>query len=157
MAMKRAASRSDAQQEAGRAAIARYGALQGVALEPRRLTLRGVALQVDGYAEADGRVVLAEVWAHIGPAKGAQRHRVLADVLKLALVSKILREERPGYRIDCAFVLLNEEAAGILRGQGWPAAAAEEFDIQVAVVPIDQDLVEAVRAAQVRQDLRNDE
>ena len=61
MEAKRQASKSDAQQEAGRAAIIALGRRKGSDLQPRRLQLGDVAFQLDGYHEEDGRVVLAEV------------------------------------------------------------------------------------------------
>jgi len=44
----------------------------------------GERVEVDG-ADA-GRTVLAECWAHQGPPKSAQKHKVLADAFKLAWI-----------------------------------------------------------------------
>lgn len=157
MDAKRQASKSDAQQAAGREAIQALGRRKGVALESRRLSLGDIAFQLDGYHEDAGRVVLAEVYSHIGVVRAAQRHRVMSDLLKLALLRKLLGEARPNKVIECTFAFLDEEAAAILRGKSWATAAAKEFGIETTVVPIEQELLAAVKAAQVRQDLRNDE
>jgi MarR family len=54
----------------------------GRELNPATLTVpSGERVEVDG-ADAD-RSVLIECWAHQGPPKSAQRHKVLADAFKL--------------------------------------------------------------------------
>ena len=55
-------------------------------LNPATLTApSGERVEVDG-ADAD-RSILAECWAHQGPPKSAQRHKVLADAFKLTWIS----------------------------------------------------------------------
>lgn len=157
MDVKRQASKSDAQQEAGRAAIAALGRRNGVDLQPRRLQFGEAAFQLDGYHESTGRITLAEVYSHIGPVRAAQRHRVMADVLKLALLKRLLGEARPGQEVECVFVFLDEEATSVVSGKSWAALAAREFGVEIAVVSVEPGLIAKVRAAQVRQDLRNDQ
>jgi DprA winged helix domain len=65
------------------------GAQLGGELNPATITVpSGERVQVDG-ADA-GRMVLAECWAHQGPPKSAQRHKVLADAFKLAWIATTL-------------------------------------------------------------------
>ena len=156
MEAKRQASKSDAQQEAGRAAILALGRRKGVELQPRRLQLGEVAFQLDGYHESTGRTLLAEVYAHFGPVRSAQRHRVMADVLKLALLKRLLGAARPEQEVECVLAFLDEEATSVVSGKSWAALAAREFGVEVAVVAVEPEWAAKVRAAQVRQDLRND-
>ncbi len=61
----------------------------GHELNPTTLTVpSGERVEVDG-ANAD-RSILAECWAHQGPPKSAQRHKVLADAFKLTWISSTL-------------------------------------------------------------------
>lgn len=152
---KRLASRSDAQQAAEITAINVLNREQGWNLEPSKLLLRERTFSVDGYYEVMGTIILAEVWAHIGKAKSAQRNKVLADILKLALLSKILREQRPSYTIRSYMVFIDEEASLVIQNESWGALAAMEFGIQSAVVPIGQEFIDAVKIAQQNQDLRH--
>jgi hypothetical protein len=157
MEVKRQASKSDAQQEAGRAAILALARRKGIELQPRRLQFGDVAFQLDGYHEDAGRITLVEMYAHIGPVRAAQRHRVMADVLKLALLKRLLGEARPGQQVDCLFVFLDEAATSVVSGKSWAALAAREFGVGIEVISVAPELVARVRAAQVRQDLRNDQ
>jgi hypothetical protein len=61
----------------------------GVTLTPRRILLDdGIRVEVDG---ADTELtILVEAWAHQGPPKTAQKHKVLADVLKLLHIAATL-------------------------------------------------------------------
>jgi hypothetical protein len=54
----------------------------GRELNPARITVpSGERVEVDG-ADAN-QSILVECWAHQGPPKSAQRHKVLADAFKL--------------------------------------------------------------------------
>jgi hypothetical protein len=65
----------------------------GRELNPATLMVpSGERVEVDG-ADAD-RSILAECWAHQGPPKSAQRHKVLADAFKLTWISTRL-DPRP--------------------------------------------------------------
>ena len=157
MTQKREGSRSEAQKSAEVAAVKLFGAQQGVDLAPAIMKLRDRRFDVDGYCKTDDRVVLAEVWAHIGPAKSAQRNKVLADVLKLALISKILREEQPSRTVESYIVFTDQEAAQVIKNESWGALAAAEFGITSAIVELPPALTQQVRDAQILQDLRNPE
>jgi hypothetical protein len=55
-------------------------------LNPARLAVpSGERVEVDG-ADAD-QSILVECWAHQGPPKSAQRHKVLADAFKLTWIA----------------------------------------------------------------------
>jgi hypothetical protein len=71
------------QRAAERVMLDLLGAQLGRELNPATITVpSGERVEVDG-ADAS-RAVLAECWAHQGPPKSAQRHKVLADAFKLA-------------------------------------------------------------------------
>jgi len=110
-------SRADDQKAAEQAALAAVNAAFGVTLTPRRLHLGGRHFDVDGYADLGDRVLLAEIWAHVGKAKSAQRHKVLADLLKLALLTRLLQRERPSCIVEPSLVFIDAEAA---QGVRWP-------------------------------------
>src|SRR5580704_4926449 len=77
------------QRGAERVMLDLLGAQLGCELNPATITVpSGERDQVDG-ADA-GRMVLAECWAHQGPPKSAQRHKVLADAFKLAWIATTL-------------------------------------------------------------------
>ena len=77
------------QRGAERVMLDLLGAQLGSELNPATITVpSGERVQVDG-ADA-GRTVLAECWAHQGPPKSAQRHKVLADAFKLAWIATTL-------------------------------------------------------------------
>lgn len=65
----------------------------GLSLEPRTIRVAsGARVEVDGASP--GLDVLVECWAHQGPPKSAQRHKVLADAFKLTWVAQT-RYPRP--------------------------------------------------------------
>jgi hypothetical protein len=71
------------QRGAERVMLDLLGAQLGLELNPATITVpSGERVEVDG-ADAS-RTVLAECWAHQGPPKSAQKHKVLADAFKLA-------------------------------------------------------------------------
>ena len=69
--------------------VAALAAKLGTPLASRRVwLLDGAWIEVDGAS--DDLSVLCEAWAHQGPAKAAQQHKILKDALKLALAARVL-------------------------------------------------------------------
>lgn len=118
----------------------------GVALHPRRLVIRdGVRVKLDGADAA--LTVLVEAWAHQGPAKPAQRNKVLADALKLTWVASTL-PTRP----RLVLCLSDPQAATpFLAKRSWPAAALADLGVEVRGVELPQEVRELIVAAQRRQ------
>lgn len=117
----------------------------GVGLAPRILSL-GDGSQVAVDAVSDDLAILCEAWAHQGPPKSAQRNKVLADALKLAIIARSL--PHPARLI----LLFSDEAAALpFRGQGWPAHALREFRIEIQVVELPETIRSSVLRAQTRQ------
>jgi len=103
----------------------------------------GARVQVDGVAPDES--VLVEVFAHHGPLKGGQRHKVANDALKLATLGKT----RPDSRLIIAFG--DAEAAKDVRGKSWLSEALRAWNVEVVVVDLDEGVRAGLRAAQVQQ------
>jgi hypothetical protein len=114
-------------------------------------------VRVDGFHKDDRRVTLVEVWAHIGKAKAAQRNKVLSDMLKLALVTSVLRRSYPVLNVESYLVFADVEAAKVVTGKGWASLAAKEFGVESKVITLSPDIVRAIREAQKKQDIRFDD
>jgi hypothetical protein len=118
----------------------------GVELAPRRIALgEGVRVEVDG-ADADC-TVLVEAWAHQGPPKVAQKHKILADVLKLRHVAARLPVEP-----RLVLCLSDPEAAHhFVAARSWAAQAVRDSGVEVEIVELSAELRATIREAQRRQ------
>jgi len=94
--------------------------------------------------------VLVEVYARVGPLKGAQPNKIKGDMLKLLFVERLL-----GGRWKKIICLGDNEAAKALRGNSWVCAAAKEFGISVEVVEHSATTMRVILAAQLRQRMVN--
>jgi hypothetical protein len=138
---------SGEQRDAERVMLDLVGARMGRELNPDRITVpSGERVEVDG-ADA-GRTVLAECWAHQGPPKSAQRHKVLADAFKLAWIATTLYP-----RPQLVLCLSDPLAAApfMPAARSWAARALEDHGITVAVVTLPDDLRQRLLQAQLRQ------
>jgi hypothetical protein len=139
-------SDSRVQREAEPLMLALLGERLRVELTPRRIDLGdGVRVEVDG---ADtGGTILVEAWAHQGRPKVAQKHKVLADVLKLMHVAA----QRP-VAPRLVLCLSDPEAAHHFQAaRSWAAQAIRDFGVEVEVVELPADVRAAIREAQRRQ------
>jgi hypothetical protein len=138
---------SGEQRAAERVMLDLLGAQLGRALNPARITVpSGDRVEVDG-ADA-GRTVLAECWAHQGPPKSAQRHKVLADAFKLAWIANIL------YPRPQLILCLSDPLAAapfLPAAPSWAARALQDHGITVSVVSLPDDLRQRLLQAQRRQ------
>ncbi|MFY1635590.1 hypothetical protein ACN27F_20335 [Solwaraspora sp. WMMB335] len=116
-------------------------------LEPAKIAVpSGVRVEVDGCDS--GRTVLVECWAHQGPPKSAQRHKVLADALKLTWIASTM------YPQPRLVLCMSDPAAArpfLPTARSWAAQALLDLAITVHVVEIPDDVRKKVRAAQERQ------
>jgi hypothetical protein len=119
----------------------------GRELNPTRLTMpSGERVEVDG-ADAE-RSVLVECWAHQGPPKSAQRHKVLADAFKLTWISTTMAA-RPQLILCLSDPLA---AAPFLPGaRSWAARAFQDLGVTISVVDLPADLRHKLLQAQRRQ------
>lgn len=145
----RAVPAGDSQEQRGaeRVMLDLLGAQLGLELNPAAITVpSGERVEVDG-ADA-GRTVLAECWAHQGPPKSAQRHKVLADAFKLAWVGTTL------YPRPQLILCLSDPLAAapfIPGGRSWAARALQDHRITVSVVDLPDELRQRLLEAQRRQ------
>lgn len=135
------------QRGAERVMLDLLGAQLGCELNPATITVpSGERVQVDG-ADA-GRTVLSECWAHQGPPKSAQRHKVLADAFKLAWIATTLYP-----RPQLILCLSDPLAAAPFQpnARSWAARALQDLSIAVRVVSLPDDLRQRLLQAQQRQ------
>lgn len=100
--------------------------------------------EIDGADDA--LTVLVECWAHQGPAKVAQKYKLVNDAFKLHWVSQGIAP--PPRKILC---VSDEAAVAHLRGRSWQGQALRDFGIEIAVVAIPEEMRAAVQSAQSRQ------
>ncbi|MDE2104564.1 MAG: hypothetical protein KGL39_45435 [Patescibacteria group bacterium] len=122
----------------------------GIVLAPAKLSLDDdtrTLVHVDGFHEGPPAHIV-EVFAHQGPLKPGQRHKVMSDVLKLVAIGG----RYP--RAKLLLVLTDTLAAADAR-RGWRGAAAKSLGVEVRTVTLPDDVAAAVRAAQQRQRMVN--
>lgn len=107
----------------------------------------GARVDLDGAADDDS--IFVEVFAHQGPLKGGQIHKVARDALKLITLGR----QYPKARLIIA--LADEDAARFTAGKGWLAEALRAWNIDVVVVDVEDVVRDGLRAAQVRQVMVN--
>ncbi|MFC1937577.1 hypothetical protein ACFLWY_03350 [Chloroflexota bacterium] len=138
-------SRSDEQQEAGRALINVLSSYLGVPLRGERLDFGdGCTVEIDGYS--DDPPIFCEAYAHFGRLKGGQPDKVMTDAFKLVLAEKLLGKT---YR---KILLFSDEAVEKhFMGKGWQAYCLRYHDIEVIVLPLPDELSKRVQGARRRQ------
>jgi hypothetical protein len=155
--MKRSGSRSDVQQIAEQLMIGEFSRQLGIELGQATIPIGKANVTVDGFHKEAHRVTLVEAWAHVGKAKPAQRHKVLSDMLKLALVTSVLRKSYPSLIVESYLVFADFTAAKVLSGRGWASLAAKEFGIATQVITLSDEVINTIKEAQRRQDIRADD
>jgi hypothetical protein len=139
-------SDSREQHQAERIMLDLLGTSLGVVLNPMRLVLDdGVRVEVDGADEE--RSILVEAWAHQGQPKVAQKHKVLADALKLLHIASTLP-------VAPRLVLClsdHDAAQHFTTARSWAAHALRGFGIEVIVVDLPPGLKASIADAQRRQ------
>ncbi len=94
--------------------------------------------------------VIVEVYARVGQVKGGQQQKIKGDILKLALIDKILGE---GWKKVLCFV--SADAAKYVQGGSWVAEAARAFSVEIRIVTLPPEIRHDVEAAQTRQRMVN--
>ena len=105
----------------------------------------GLRVEVDGFSETPP--VLVEIWAHIGVPKGGQKHKVLADALKLVWID---RKYLAG-RARKIILFADSVAIGHFQRRSWMGAALRDLGIELLVEELPDDIRREVIAAQKRQ------
>lgn len=152
--MKRIASCSDVQQLAEQLMVSEFSRQLGRELGKATIPIGKAKVTVDGFHKDDNRVTLVEAWAHVGKAKAAQRNKVLGDMLKLALVTSALRRSYPSLKVESYLVFADSTAANVVNGKSWASLAAKEFGIATQVIALSNDVINTIKEAQRKQDIR---
>lgn len=141
-------SDSSEQQAAERYLLSALEKRLGVAFDANASLNIDVGVRPDGIDPKNK--VVAEVYARVGELKGAQLHKVKADILKLAFIGEKLGNK--WRRIMC---FGSVDAAKFLLGKSWAAEAAGSFGIEIFVEALPKEQEELVKAAQYRQRMVN--
>lgn len=114
-------------------------------LAPRRLEhASGARVEVDC---ADERLtVLAELWAHQGTAKVAQKYKLVNDAVKLHWIAQSLSTSP-----KLILCVSDEAAIRHLRGRSWQGQAIASLGVELVVVELPSDTVASITEAQKRQ------
>lgn len=136
---------STEQIETERLMLDRLGVHLGVKFDKRRFDLPG-----GGWIEVDGvsgdPLILCEAWAHQGPPKSAQKHKVMSDAFKLLFVANLV-----GHNAQKILLFGDEAAADHFRGKSWMAQALQAHNIEVRTVDLPEETRLALWEAQKRQ------
>lgn len=118
----------------------------GVELSPRRVVnASGSRVELDGANE--DLTILVECWAHRGPAKVAQKYKLMNDAVKLHWVARSLVPP-PDRLILC---VSDPVAIRHLRGTSWQGAAIADLGVTLEVVELPKHVIASIIAAQKRQ------
>ncbi len=99
-------------------------------LEPARISLpSGARVDVDGADLA--RSVLVECWAHQGPPKGGQKHKVLTDAFKLTWIASTIY---PRPELILCMSDPRAAAAYLPTSKSWAAQALSDLAIRIELI-----------------------
>jgi hypothetical protein len=135
------------QRDAERVMLDLLGQRIGRRLEPVRIALQsGARVEVDGADET--RSVLVECWAHQGPPKGGQKHKVLTDALKLTWIATTIYP-----RPELVLCMSDPLAAApfLPSSKSWASQALVDLGIRLELVQLPNDVRSAITRAQARQ------
>lgn len=145
----RAAGDSTVQRQAEVEAIRILTDRLSTPLTPERLKLTdGSVVNIDGVSHDPP--ILVEAWAHQGLPKPAQKHKVLADALKLTFAASTLgAQHHRVYRKVLCFC--DEQAAAPFQSRSWHTAAFAHHGIELVTVELSDEWRQRIREAQERQ------
>jgi hypothetical protein len=130
-------------------ALSRGGADQAVRHPAGVLGARRQSGHPHHQTQAPGHLsVLVECWAHQGPPKSAQRHKVLADAFKLTWISTTM------YPRPRLILCLSDPLAAapfLPGGRSWAARAFQDLGVSISVVDLPVELRQDLLQAQRRQ------
>lgn len=152
--VRRTSSRSDVQQFAEKLLIEEFSRQIGKELSEATIPIGQSRVTVDGYFKDSSVVVLVEAWSHVGKAKPAQRHKVLGDILKLALIANVVKRSCLDIKVESYLIFADELAATVVNGNTWASIAAKEFGIETIVIALSEEIIKEIKEAQRIQDIR---
>ena len=137
-------SDSGAQRAAEPLMLERLGAELGCELANRTIG----SMKIDGVSQSPP--ILVEAWAHQGPPRGGQYHKVMNDAFKLIYARSTFNDaEQPKPRLMLAFA--DDRAAAPFCGRGWRAQALKAAGIEVRVVVLPEEVRVGLRHTQETQ------
>jgi len=143
--MTKLAGDSSEQREAEEWLLKELSKELGVNLTKKKFSLDGGTwIEVDGFCKDP--LVLCEAWAHIGPPKSAQKNKVMTDAFKLLFASKRVKGNG-----KCILLFADHDAAAHFQGKSWMAQCLKEYNIEVRIIKLSQELRSKVMEAQERQ------
>jgi hypothetical protein len=74
--------------------------------------------------------------------------------LKLAFVTAVLRRSQPNIQVESHLIFADLAAASIVNSKSWSSLAAKEFEIATQVITLPHDVIDTIKEAQRRQDIR---
>jgi hypothetical protein len=138
-------SDSTEQQLAHREILLLINQLFNLNLVSKKLLLENTLFQVDGYSEDPA--ILCEIYSRIGPMKVAQHNKISKDILKMLLIEKMSGKQ---YRKIITFA--DEDAAQpFLDSESWYSQLKEQFNIEILIIKISEELKNNLLEAQKRQ------
>lgn len=117
----------------------------GVSLSPDNVQLDdGTRFQVDGI-DRHHRIV-CEIFAHVGKMRDGQRKKLARDILKLLAV-----ENAMGGKWRKIICVTDEPARHFLTGRSWCASVIRQFQCEVVMASIGDDIWLQIEGAQKLQ------
>lgn len=146
-------SSSDVQQTAEKELLANFEAKHKVQ-KSSFVFSDGFPVKIDGiYENPDGKLLLVEAYAHQGPLKSAQTHKICTDMLKLITAQKLLFSRHK--EAELWILLACEEAEKHFKGKSWHSFVVKHFGINIEVGKLNPRMIEKIRQAQIRQKMVN--
>ncbi|MFC2119890.1 hypothetical protein ACFLQ4_02345 [Bacteroidota bacterium] len=138
-------SASSEQQLAHKEILALLNQTHNLNLSSKKILIDDTLFQIDGYSEEP--LILCEIYSRIGKMKVAQHNKIAKDILKMLLIEKM---EGKQYRKIISFA--DEEAAQpFLKSEAWYSKLKENFNIEIIIVHIPDELRNNLIQAQKRQ------
>lgn len=125
--------------------------------EPRCFRPRdGVRFEIDAFSDTADLIVAAEIFAHIGKLKAAQKAKVAKDILKLVLL-KEWAKDKPDWKtktVKLYIVFVDPEAAAFLTSPNtWVGFAGKELGIEPLIIGLATLEITLLQEAQRKQNL----
>ena len=106
-------------------------------------------IQPDFFSEEHR--IIGEIFAHIGKPKKAQNNKIANDILKMLTYEKI-----KSVKMRKMLVVCDEQEYETLKGSSVLAESIRQFEIEVMLVPISEDMRMRLEIAQRRQKMVNE-
>ena len=100
---------------------------------------------MDGFCESP--LILCEAWSRIGRPRGCQPYKVMSDALKLIFVNNTLFKGKG----ECILLFADHDAAAHFKQGSWMAQCLTDYDIEVKIIELPQEIKAEILKAQKRQ------